>query len=401
MSRPRSAAQDHGRGAAFHFIVLLGIVSMFGDVTYEGARSITGPYMAVLGAGAGVVGLVSGFGEFVGYALRLASGYIADRTRAYWVLTFLGYGLVLSIPLLAFAGTWQVAAVLIVLERMGKAVRTPARDTILSHATKRVGRGLGFGLHEALDQVGAVVGPLIFTAVFLLEGSYRQGFNILWAPAVLAVVALAIARRRVPAPEKLEEADGGTASAGTGLPRVFWPYVVFICLSIAGYANFQLISFHFKVQSVLSDAQIPLFYVIAMAADMVVAPLIGKVYDRAGLSSLAAIPVLSIPLPFLVFSRGFAPVVAGVVLWGAIMGIHETIMRAAIADISPVERRGSAYGIFNTAYGAAWFLGSTAMGFLYEISVNYLIVFAVAAEVLSIGAFLYLRGAIRAARGGQ
>lgn len=375
----------------------MGVVSLMGDVTYEGARSITGPYLAFLGASAGVVGLVSGLGEFMGYALRLASGYLADRTRAYWPLTFLGYGLILAIPLLAFAGSWHVAAVLVVLERMGKAIRTPARDTILSHATKKVGRGLGFGLHEALDQVGAVAGPLIFTAVFVFEGDYRHGFGILWVPGLATLLLLAAARKKVPSPEKLEDTGHGDADPPDGrLPRVFWPYLIFIFLSVAGFANFQLISYHFKVGGIVPDAQIPLFYVAAMAVDMVVAPVIGKVYDRVGLRSLAAVPVLSLAMPFFAFSGSYGLAIAGVVLWGAVMGVHETVMRAAIADLTPLARRGTAYGIFNTVYGGAWLAGGAAMGFLYDVSVGWLVAFAAAAEALSVAAFIYL-----AARSGK
>src|SRR4030066_2378823 len=187
-----------------HLIILLGIVSLFGDVTYEGARSVAGPSLATLGATASVVGLVAGIGEFVGYGLRLASGYFADRTKAYWLLTFVGYGLLLSIPLLAFAGHWQLAAVLIILERIGKAMRSPARDTMLSYAAKGVGRGWGFAVHEALDQIGAVIGPLVFSLVFLFHRGYPEGFTLLWIPALLTLVVLAIARKKVPSPQDLE-----------------------------------------------------------------------------------------------------------------------------------------------------------------------------------------------------
>jgi MFS family permease len=388
-NQPRNPA---GRKTAFQFIVLLGVVSLFGDITYEGARSITGPYLALLGTGAGIVGLVGGLGESIGYVLRLASGYFADRTRAYWTLTFIGYGLILSTPMLAFAGHWHAAALLIILERAGKAIRTPARDTILSHATKQVGRGLGFGIHEALDQVGAVLGPLIFTTVFLFKGSYQEGFSILWIPGLLTLAFLVLARLRVPAPEKLEA--GEARAAGGKLPRAFWLYTAFSFLSVAGFANFQLISFHFKTQSIVSDIQIPIFYAIAMVVDAVVAPVIGKTYDRVGLSSLVAVPVLTIPLPFFAFSHSYAFAVLGVILWGGVMGIHETIMRAAIADFSPIERRGFAYGVFNTAYGVAWLVGGALMGLLYEVSLHYLIIFAVLAEALSIAVFLRLRKAL-------
>jgi len=378
-----------------YFIILLGIVSLFGDVTYEGARSVTGPYLGdTLGAGPGVVGLVAGIGEFAGYALRLASGYLADRTKAYWLLTFVGYGLLFSIPLLAFAGYWQLAAVLIILERMGKAIRSPARDTMLSYAAKGVGRGWGFAVHEALDQIGAIIGPIVFSLVFLFNGGYREGFTLLWIPALLALVVLGIARKKVPSPQKLET-SGKTSRQNIKdrLPRVFWLYTIFTLFSVAGFANFQLISYHLHVEGIVPDAQIPIIYAIAMGVDALAALVVGKTYDRIGLISLLAVPLLTLPIPFLAFSHSYSLVLMGIILWGMVMGIQETIMRAAIADLTPIERRGFAYGVFNTAYGAGWLLGGTLMGLLYEPSINYLILFAVVMELISIPLFFLVRRA--------
>jgi len=377
-----------------HFIILLGIVSLFGDVTYQGARSVTGPYLAMLGASYSIVGLVAGIGEFVGYALRLASGYLVDRTKAYWLLTFIGYGLLLSIPLLAFAGYWQLAAVLIILERMGKAIRSPARDTMLSYAAKGVGRGWGFAVHEVLDQVGAVIGPVVFSLVLLSHAGYREGFTLLWIPALLTLAVLALARKKVPSPQKLETPEEASRQGiKSKLPRVFWLYTVFTFFSVAGFANFQLISYHLKVQAIVPDAHIPLIYAIAMGVDALAALLVGKTYDKVGLISLLAVPFLTLPIPFLVFSHSYSLVLIGIVLWGVVMGIQETIMRAAIADLTPMERRGFAYGIFHTAYGAGWFLGGALMGLLCELSINYLILFAVVMELISIPLFLLVRRA--------
>lgn len=165
--------------ASWQFILLFGVISMFGDITYEGGRSIASPYLAILGASAAVVGLVSGLGEFVGYAFRLLSGYIAAKTKSYWTITFIGYGLLISIPLLAIANNWQLAAFFVVMERFGKAVRSPAKDTMLSFATSNTGRGFGFAVHEFIDQIGGIIGPLLFSAVFFLHGTYKQGFTLL------------------------------------------------------------------------------------------------------------------------------------------------------------------------------------------------------------------------------
>lgn len=382
-----SSSDDNKKRVAFQFILLMGVVSLFGDITYEGARSINGPYLGMLGATAGMVGLIAGIGEFSGFALRLLSGYCADRTRAYWPLTIIGYGLIMAIPLMALAGTWQIAAALVICERIGKAIRSPARDAILSHATKQVGRGWGFGIHEAMDQAGAIIGPLVFTAAILLTGSYRSGFKILWIPAVLTLVMLLVARLKVPSPEKLELSATGPAAADqkeSRLPKVFWLYAVFIFLSVAGFAHFQIISYHLKARAVISDAQIPLFYAIAMGVDGIVALIVGKTYDRVGLKTLLCIPILTIPIPFFAFSLSYGSVLFGVILWGAVMGIHETIMRAAIADLIPIARRGSAYGIFNTVYGVAFLIGSALMGLLYEKAPGSITLFVVLLEAVSV-----------------
>jgi MFS family permease len=374
------------------FIILLGIVSLFGDVTYEGARAVTGPFLLALGASSSVVGLVAGIGEFAGYSLRLASGYIADRTGAYWLLTFVGYGLILAIPLLAFAGHWQLAVVLIILERVGKAIRNPARDTMLSYATKKVGRGWGFAVHEALDQIGAVIGPVAFALVLFSHDTYQEGFKFLFIPALLTLAVLALARKRFPSPVRLEipEEPGGQVTQ-TRLPRVFWLYTVFALISVAGFANFQLISYHLAAQAIVPDFQIPIIYAVAMAVDAVAALIVGRTYDRIGLTSLLIIPLLTLPIAFFAFSTSYSSVLIGMALWGVVLGVQETIMRAAVADLAPIERRGFAYGVFNTMYGAGWGLGGVVMGLLYSHSISYLIMFSVAMELVSIPIFVMIR----------
>lgn len=394
MEQPQQTHDNPTKHLAFEFILLLGLVSALGDVTYETGRSVSGPYLAYLGASAAVVGAASGLGEFLGYALRLASGYLADRTRAYWVATFIGYGLILSIPLLAWTERWELAVLLLLLERIGKAIRSPARDTLLSHAAHSVGRGWGFALHEALDQIGAVAGPLIFSAVFLLRNSYRDAFTILWIPAILTIVVLFMARLRVPAPSKLEVVatqDPLTDQSNSSLPSIFWLYAAFTLLSVAGFANFQVISYHMVKQSVIPAAHIPALYAIAMGVDALAALAIGKAYDKTGMQSLIIVPFLTLPLPFLAFSTWTGLAIVSVVLWGAVMAVHETILRAAIADLIPKGRRALAYGIFNTFYGAAWFIGGAALGWLYEFSELGLILYVTAMELAALVVYFRFR----------
>ncbi len=378
--------------AAVGFVVLLGVVSLFSDMTYEGARSAAGQFLAILGASGTAVGIVAGFGELVGYALRLASGMISDRTGRYWAITLIGYGMnLLAVPLLALAGRWEIAALLLIIERIGKAVRTPARDAMLSHAVSGIGRGWGFGLHEAMDQIGAVAGPLIIAAVLAFKHSYRAGFAILLAPALIALIVLLCARILYPRPRDLEVKVPGFDTQG--LRQAYWLYMAAVAMIAAGYADFPLISFHFKKAAIASDKWIPVFYAVAMGIDAFAALLFGRLFDRKGISVLVFVTLLSALFAPLVFWGNLELAIIGMVLWGIGMGAQESIMRAAIAGMVPPERRGTAYGVFNACYGICWFLGSALMGVLYDRSLVALVVFSVVAQLAAIPLLLMVRKA--------
>ncbi len=373
---------DISRDRALRFVVLLGAVSLFADITYEGARSIAGPFLAVLGASGAVVGIVAGLGELTGYGLRLVSGWIGDRSRRYWALTVIGYTINLgAVPLLALAGRWELAAGFLVAERVGKAVRTPARDAMLSYAAGRLGAGRAFGLHEALDQVGAVAGPVIVAAVLHWHGSFRAAFVILLIPAGLAMTVLLVARALYPRARDLEPTTPVLRSAG--LPGPYWLYLAAAGLMAAGYLDFAIIAYHFERTAVVSRQWIPLFYAAAMGTDAGAALLLGHLYDRIGMSALVVVSLTSSSLAPLTLLGDLGLALLGMLLWGAGMGAQESVMRAAVAEIVPPERRGSAYGWFNAGYGAAWFLGSAALGALYDVSLTALIALSVAAELVS------------------
>ncbi|QER42577.1 MFS transporter [Thermodesulfobacterium sp. TA1] len=372
------------------FIVLLGLVSLFSDMTYEGARSITGPFLLTLGASGAVVGFVSGVGEFLGYALRIVSGWFTDKTGKYWGITIVGYLTnLLTIPALALVGQWQLAVMLIMLERIGKAIRTPARDAMLSHATIEIGRGWGFGLHEAMDQIGAMLGPLIVALVFYLNGGYREAFGVLIIPAVLAISILLWAKFLYPSPKELEVK---TLQVETkDLSRVYWIYLIAVALNGAGYADFPLIAYHFKKVGIVAEQWIPVFYAIAMGVDALTALLFGYLFDRKGLSVLIFSIVLSAGFAPLCFLGGFYGAVLGMILWGIGMGAQESIMRSAVAWLVPKEKRGIGYGVFNTGYGLFWFLGSTVLGLLYDFSIFALILTSVVLQLLAIPLLLKVR----------
>lgn len=375
---------------ALRFVIFIGIVSLFADMTYEGARSINGPYLAVLGASGAVVGIVSGAGELIGYSLRLVSGYISDRTHSYWAITFLGYMVnMIAVPLLALAGNWQMAALLMVMERIGKGVRVPPRDAMLSYATQQMGRGWGFGLHEALDQTGAVLGPLFVALGLYLRGGYRESYALLLIPALLALAVLATARFLYPRPQDLEISQTGLTTQG--FTRTFWMYLIAAGLFAAGFADFPLIAYHFQKASVASPAVIPVLYAVAMGVDAIAALVFGRLFDRIGLRVLILVSAITAFFAPLVFFGGLVPAMFGMALWGIGMGAQESIMRAAIAGMIPIERRGWAYGVFNTAYGAFWFLGSALIGILYDVSIPALVAFSVIMILASIPLFHAVR----------
>ncbi len=388
---------DLGKAAAWKFIIFVGVVSLFSDMTYEGARSISGPFLGTLNASAAVVGVVAGLGEFIGYALRLASGYLTDRLGKYWSITLWGYGVnLLAVPLLALAGNWEVAALLLLMERMGKAIRTPARDAMLSHAATEVGRGRGFGFHEAMDQIGAMTGPLIVAGVFYFQGGYRAGFAVLLGPALLAMVVLVIAARLYPHPQHLEVSVPKLET--TGLKRPYWLYVVAVGLIGAGYADFPLIAFHFRQAATVPAQWIPIFYAVAMGVDAIAALIFGRLFDRRGMPVLLAAPILSALFAPLVFLGDFYWALGGMTLWGIGMGALESIMKAALADMVPKERRATGFGIFHTGFGLFWFLGSALMGFLYDFSLNTLVAFSVAMQLGAIPIFLLVSRQLAAVR---
>lgn len=371
------------------FIILMGFVSLFSDIVYEAARSISGPYLGLLGASATIISVTAGLGEFIGYAFRLVTGYFADRTRRYWFLTFLGYLVNLfAVPALAVVGKWQMAVLLLIAERVGKAVRKPAKDTMISFAAKQVGAGWGFGLEEALDQIGAVAGPVMLSIVIALKSGdeiskYRFSFSLLLIPAIVVLVLLTIGRILFPKPSDFEKPV--SVESNRLMEKGFFWYLIAISFIAAGFSDFALIGYHFSETDLLSASLIPLFYSIAMGIDAVAAIIFGRFFDKKGLTALIiSSSIAAFFSPFTFLSKNMAFLVLGVCLWGVGIGAQESILKAVVAQIVPPQKRGTAYGIFNTVFGFSWFLGSFLMGILYERSLYLLVSFSVLMELSSV-----------------
>lgn len=385
---------DNRQLSAWRFIVWFGIVSLFADFVYEGARAVTGPFMAHLGASAVLVGVVTGAGEALALAGRLVTGPMVDRTRAYWPLAILGYALtIVSVPLLGTATTVFAASALIITERAGKAIRSPGKDVMLSHATAGIGRGKGFAVHEALDQIGAVVGPLVVALVLALtHNNYHWGFSVLVLPGIVSLVILIKLRAQVPDPSVYDHKANKTFALHSGnirsFPKEFWTYLGFTVLATAGFATFGVLSYHLVKQHVVRTPFIPVIYAVTMGAAALMSLLAGWLYDRIGRRSLILVPILTTGIPILAFTQSPTLAVSGIVLWGFVMGIQESTMRAAVADIIPSEVRGTAYGVFALGFGIASLIGGAIVGYFYERSIHELMYIVLVIELLALIFFL-------------
>src|ERR1700754_3108819 len=381
------------RTAAFRFIVCLGFVSLFADMTYEGAHSVIGPLLKDLGASATQVGIIAGLGEMIAASLRYFSGRLADRTRAYWTITTLGYFLnLVVVPGLAFVGSWQAAALLIIAERTGKSLRGPARDVLLSEATEVVGHGSGFGIHAAMDQTGAVLGPLLVAGSVARTHHFGPAFLWLAFPAVAAFVALMFARRVSP--------HRGTPPPPTkqqNLPNVFWIYVAAAGLLALGFVDFPLLAYHFEQNSFTKPEVIPLLYAAAMGVTGITALIFGRLFDRYGIQVIVfGIIVSAMTLPF-GFLGGTIGGYISVACWAIGLGAQDATLRSGIAQVVSMNKRGSAFGAFNAVYAVMWFAGSALMGLLYDHSISALVVFGVAAQLVAAVMFFALRRSLTAA----
>lgn len=372
-----------------------GVVSLAADMVYEGARSVYGPLLASLGASALIVGLITGAGEAAALVLRLVSGPLADRTRRYWTLTIVGYALTaVCVPLLALtprlgAAGLVLAGVLIVAERLGKAVRSPAKSALLADAASAVGMGRGMGVHKALDQVGAFAGPLLLAALAAAAGGLLwPGLAALAVPGALAMVMLVVIRRRTEPVRPPGAVDGHRAERGNFAPRTRLPasfvwFAVACALCTAGLMTFGLIGFHLAQTDVVPAAGVPLLYAVAMAAAAAAALATGAAYDRIGARVLLVLPVLVAVVPPLAFTTGLAVAAAGVVVWGAALGVQDSTVKAFVADLVPRQRRATAYGVFAAVQGAGALVGGVTAGTLYESSLTWLLVAVAAAQAVA------------------
>lgn len=396
---------------AMLFIIFFGIVSLFSDMTHEGASSIRGAYFTILGASAGAIGFVSGLGELIGYSMRYVFGRIADKRKNYWFMTIFGYVIdVLAVPALALVGEngWIAAAILLIIQRMGKAIKKPAKDTIMSFAASQEGVGKSFGIQEMLDQIGAFLGPVLLYLVMLFKTTgttfeiYSTCFAVLAIPGAITIIMLLITRKKFPNPENFE--PEAKEFVPFEMKKSFKYYIMGISLFAFGFIDYSLVIMHIsrnftsiagglaETSSIINSGTIPLLYAGAMLVDAVAALVFGYMYDKKGVRALVLSTIISAPFSAFVFLGKSVPMVlVGVVLWGVGMGAQESILKAAVTTMVPKSSRATGYGIFECSFGIFWFLGSWLLGVLYDVNVIAMVVVSVVAQLAAIP--LYLKSA--------
>ena len=393
---------------AMAFVLLFGIVSLFSDMTHEGASSIRGAYLTLLGASAGTIGFISGLGELVGYSMRYVFGKLTDKTKHYWMMTIVGYVLdVLAVPALALVGEhgWVWACALLVIQRMGKAIKKPAKDTILSFAASQEGVGKSFGIQEVLDQIGAFLGPVLLYLVMLFKTdgttfqAYSTCFAVLAIPGAITLVLLLVTKRKFPNPEHFEPEP--KEYVPFKMKKEFVLYIAGISLFAFGFIDYSLVLMHVsrtythlasglaETSALVSSGSLPLLYAGAMLVDAVAALVFGLLYDKKGVQALVWSALLSAPFAVFVFAcRGVGALLVGVALWGVGMGAQESILKAAVTQMVPKASRATGYGVFECAFGVFWFLGSWLLGVLYDVSIPAMVAVSVAGQLAAIPLYL-------------
>jgi MFS family permease len=352
---------------AYMTLIILGIISMLGDMVYESGRGIAPDYLMFLGASAFVVGVVSGAGEFLGYGTRLISGTLSDRTRAYWVFIFAGYGLILTIPLIGLTYSIEIVVVLLLLERVGKALRSPSKDTVVSIVGKNVGSGKAFGIHEAVDQIGAIIGPLLFAAVlFFTANNYQVAFSLLIIPFILMMIVIAYTYRKVGRKVDAEAQIQNSNQEKAKLNRGFWLFSVAVFLNTFGLIPVALILFSGSLilQPLGQTWLVPILYVAVQTVDVPIALISGHLFDKVGIKFLVLPFILSVLPVFFVFCGGLTGIIIACITFGLVLGMQESIYRAAVCELISLGKRGTAYGVFNAILGFGTLASGLVFGFL-------------------------------------
>ena len=360
-------------------IIIIGIASFFADFTYESANSMFPQFFTHIGGSAFILGIVLGVSQFVGYAFRLVSGRLVDKTKAYWSVIFIGYAINLfAVPLLALSGNYFMAAILIFMEYFGKGIRVPPRDYVVSVAASSGKMGRAFAIQEGLDQAGAVAGPLSVAVILLYSvESYRVAFALLGIPAVITLAVLVNAYLYY---NKAKIKPINTYDQEFLSSRQFLTYSSAIAVSAAGLYPLAFV----QVYSYLSISQylVPIIFAVAMAGEGIFGVIFGLLYDKVGRNLVFLGLVIPLFIPFLLLRDELGLFLVAGLFYGAATGIQDTSMRAVVGSMIQVENRVYSFGIFNAFYGFGLLVSDVVVGYLFH-SIHVIIAYVITVQIIA------------------
>jgi len=372
-------------------VIVLGLVSLFQDASSEMLYPVVPMFLVgVLGAPMTVIGLIEGFAEFTAAILKAVFGRVSDRFQRRSVFISLGYGLsAASRPLLFLANTWGFVLASRLLDRLGKGVRTSPRDALLAAAAPAEHRGKVFGIHRAMDTIGAVIGPLL--AIWLLavtDNDYRFVFLIAIIPTAFAFLLTFLVKETEASGKGQKAKNNSTVFlqfAICNLPPAYWKFLAINTFFFIG--NSSDVFLILRAQEIGLSAQLAILaYVVYNLAYALLATPAGMLSDRLGRRRVMQIGFLVFAIVYL----GFAFVKSTSFIWplfalyGFYAAMTEGVSKAAIADLAAPEHRGSAIGVFYMSTGVASLVASSLAGWLWtEFDASIALGFSAGMAVLS------------------
>lgn len=349
----------------------LGFVSMLMDISSEIIHSLLPLFLTTaLGTSTFVIGVIEGLGESTSLIVKIFSGALSDYLGQRKIIAVIGYAMgAISKPLFAIAPTSSMVLAARVFDRIGKGMRGAPRDALVADIAPYESRGSAFGLRQALDTVGAVIGPLLAVGLMLL---FANQFRIIFwraaIPGVLSVMLLIFGvkepRTPVPCEKRINPLSRNHLSR---LDTAYWWLVIIGAIfTLARFSEAFLVLRAIDVGMSITIA--PIAMVIMSFTYAISAYPFGKLADNMSHSRLlmAGILVLIVADMLLAINHHWTTLIAGISLWGIHMGITQGLLATMVADVSPGDLRGTAFGFFNLASGLMMLVASMLAGFLWE-----------------------------------
>jgi MFS family permease len=369
-------------------IVALGFVSLFTDISSEMVFGLLPLFLtSQLGASRALLGLVEGTAEMLGYTVRMASGAASDRVQKRKPLVIIGYSIsAVSKPFFAFASGWVDAFVVRSIDRVGKGIRTAPRDALISESVHESKVSRAFGLHRSMDQAGAIIGPLIAFALFPFIG-FTGIFYLSLVPGAIAIIILIFFVKEKFVPVQIKQSVAGNVRAVLAEKR-FVALLAIMGIFSVGAFNFSFVLIRGSDLGLGNDMVVLLYAIINGAHTLVGFPA-GILADRIGREAMLSISygVFLASTVLMLWSTSSAHAYVLAAVYGAYIGIAETVQRALVPRYVASQFRGTAYGLYNLVIGFSFLAANVIFGLLLDSSgIAAAATYSIATSVVAIAA---------------